>query len=180
VKTDDATAGTWKGVYGSQGAVIAGEVSAAIKCATVVSNDKADDLRDTGGWTLRKWEASSKDPRALQKPGAEAQDRNAAFWVGDRFDVDVAITDAMEHQIAFYCLDWDNYNGGRVMRVEARDPDTGAVLDTQEIKAFKNGKYLVWNVQGQVIFHFMATGPGNWHDPPSGVISGIFLDPPAK
>ena len=177
VKTDETTSGNWKGVYGSQGAVLVGETGTVVACATVVSHDMADDTRDTGGRRLAVWDKSSKDARALLKPGPDAQNRIAACWVGDRFDVDVGITDAKEHQVAFYCLDWDKYNGGRMMKVEARDPDSGAVLDTQAIKEFTAGKYLVWNVQGQVIFHFIATGPGNWHDMPNGVISGVFVDP---
>ena len=88
----------------------------------------------------------------------------------------IRATDGKEHQVAFYCLDWDNYNGGRAMKVEVRDPESGAVLDTQEVKEFKNGKYLVWNIQGEVAVRFITTGPGNWHDPANGVVSGVFVD----
>jgi hypothetical protein len=180
VKTDATTKGGWKGVYGAQGAKLAGQAESAFQGLTVTSDPLPNELQKLSGWQERIWMAQTAEPRALQKPGADAKERLAAGWIGERFDLVIRATDGKEHQVAFYCLDWDNYNGGRAMHVEVRDPDSGAVLDTQDIKEFKDGKYLVWNLQGEVAVRFITTGPGNWHDPANGVVSAVFADPAAK
>jgi hypothetical protein len=177
VKTDATTVGNWKGVYGTQGAMFAGEATVAFQGVTVTSDRQPDELQKLTGWQERIWSTTTTEPRALQKTAPDAKDRLAAGWIGGQFDFVIRATDGKEHQVAFYCLDWDNFNGGRAMKVEVRDPDTGAVLDTQEIKEFKDGKHLVWNVQGEVAVHFITTGPGNWHDPANGAVSAVFVDP---
>jgi hypothetical protein len=48
---------------------------------------------------------------------------------------------------------------------------TTAVLDTQTMKQYSKGKYLIWNVKGQVTLHFVSTGARN------AVVSGVFIDP---
>ena len=55
------------------------------------------------------------------------------------------------------------------------DAATGGVLDTQDLNAFVNGKYLIWNVQGNVIFRVVNTS--RWTNP---ALSGIFFDPAEK
>ena len=74
--------------------------------------------------------------------------------------------------MALYCLDWDGH--GRAATVEVRDALTNAVLDTQTVKEHKNGKYLVWNLKGQVTLHVVKAVAGN-----SVVASGLFFDAPA-
>jgi outer membrane protein assembly factor BamB len=160
VKTDDTTAGTWKGLYGAQGAVLAGETARASNCAVVTPRKNEN----------HTFAGSTTDARAPQK-SADTKDRIAACWFNnEKFDIDVELTDGKEHQVALYCLDWDG-NDGRAFTVELQDTLTNAVLDTQTMKQYSKGKYLIWNVKGQVTLHFVSTGARN------AVVSGVFIDP---
>ena len=173
VKMDDTTSGSWKGIYGAQGAVIAGDATATTKCAVVTvttANPGTSSLWPTGGAT--------NDARAPQKWG-EAKDRIAACWTvghpAGYFQIDVEFTDGKEHQVALYCLDWDKADKGRSMTVEAWDPWRNvALVDKQAVKEFGNGKYLVWNLKGHVALRLQSAG--SWYN---AVASGLFFDAPA-
>jgi hypothetical protein len=54
--------------------------------------------------------------------------------------------------------------------VSILDGVTNAVLDTQSLSSFQNGKYLVWNLTGHVILRVTNTGGIN------AVISGLLFD----
>src|SRR5262249_3035160 len=47
-----------------------------------------------------------------------------------------------------------------------------AVLDSQSVSGFQNGKYLVWALKGHVVLRFTLTGGAN------AVVSGLFFDTP--
>jgi outer membrane protein assembly factor BamB len=164
VKIDDATHGSWKGVYGKEGAIVAGDAgtSAAPKCAVVEVLKK----NDTTPW------ASQADANALQKTG-ETQERSIVRWEAfDEFDITIEFTDGKEHQVAIYCC-----RGPNGMSVTALDSDSKAVLDTQTVKEF-HAKYLVWNLKGSVTLR-LANVDGREYS--GAVASGIFIDPaPAK
>ncbi len=163
VKTDETTSGGWKGVYGSEGAVVERDPgSTAPKCAVVTPKNHDE----------HTWAETTPDARALQKSG-DAKDRIAACWYSPStfFDLDIGISDGKEHQVALYLMDWDAL--GRAVKVEVRDAETDAVLDTQSVAEFKNGKYLIWNIKGQTSFHFISTGKAN------ATVSGVFVDPSA-
>jgi outer membrane protein assembly factor BamB len=170
VKTDEATSGSWKGVYGAEGAMIVGDAAAATKCPVVVTPSRMES---------KTWVASTEDARAPQKSG-EAKDRIAAQWtVGNPFayfQIDLEFTDGKEHQVALYCLDWDKADKGRMMTVEVWDPWRNVVLaDKQTVKEFSNGKYLVWNIKGHVSLRLQSAG--GWFN---AVASGLFFDPAGK
>ncbi len=163
VKTDETTSGGWKGVYGSEGAVVQHDAASVIpKCAAVTPRNQRDCT----------WVDTTQEARALLKSG-DAKDRIAACWFSDTaFDIDVGTTDDKEHQVAVYFMDWDAL--GRAVKVEVRDAVSDAVLDTQTVMDFKNGKYLVWKIKGQASFHFLSTGKEN------ATVSGVFVDPPGQ
>jgi hypothetical protein len=69
--------------------------------------------------------------------------------------------------VALYALDWDNQ--GRRQRIDIVDADTQALLDTQSINSFREGRYLVWNLRGHVIIRLTNLGPAN------AVASGLFF-----
>jgi hypothetical protein len=167
VKTNETTSGSWKGVYGSQGALIAGDAAATAKCAVVVTVGPNE-----GGI----WAASTNDVRALQKWG-DTKDRVAGNWSIRNptayFHVALEFTDGKEHQVAVYCLDWDKFGGGRAMTVEMWDPWRNVLLDKHTVTDFANGKYLVWKVKGEVELRFQSAN-GAWCN---AVLSGIFFDP---
>ena len=86
----------------------------------------------------------------------------------------IDLTDGKEHQVAVYCMDW---GGKSVMSVEVLDADTKDVLDTQTVKKANRGKYLVWNLKGQVTLRFVNTVQD---EETCALASGVFFDPPAK
>ncbi len=159
VRADTTTQGNWRGAYGAQGYQVIGDATSLPSYSQVTP---AGNLF----WT---WTASTDEARALQN--AAGTDRVAATWYSDSsFTVDINITDGQTHQIALYCLDWDDLE--RAQSVEVLDAATGAVLDSRSITAFTGGQYLVWNVSGQVRLRVTRTGGRN------AVVSGLFFDAP--
>jgi len=157
VQMDTTTAGSWKGVYGTEGFHIINDVSNYPSYVTVTPPDK-------GTWT---WAASTNDPRGLQK-SASSTDRLAACWYAASYlNIGFAFNDQKTHQVAIYLLDWD-YIYNRTQRVEVVDEDNN-ILDSRSIASFAGGRYLVWNLSGRVTIRIASTNPIN------GVVSGIFF-----
>ncbi|MBI3832155.1 MAG: PQQ-like beta-propeller repeat protein [Planctomycetes bacterium] len=166
VKVDEATSGNWKGVYGAEGAVIAGEPdTAAPKGAIVAVRGKSDET---------PWAVNAADPRYLQKVGG-AQGRAVKHWVSfDQMFIDIDVTDGKEHQVALY-ISFCSFEG---MQVEVQDADTKAVLDTQEVnRADSTSRYLIWNVKGSVILRLSSKNGPHWHSI-FAKASGVFFDSP--
>ena len=162
VRTDSATQGNWKGMYGTDGWNVAQDASAnnpkTPTYAQVVFTNHND-------WT---WNGSTSDIRAPQKTAATATDRIAGCWYSSvGFDIDVNLTDGNSHEIALYGVDWDAY-GPRAETVQVLDAATGNVLDTENLTAFQNGKYLVWNIKGHVRLHIGSPST-------NVVINGLFF-----
>ena len=159
VKTDTTTQGSWKGVYGADGFVIANDSTSLPAYASASTN--------AWGYT---WNPSTSDARALQKGASGSTDRIAAQWGGSpTFDIDCNLTDGNLHQVALYGLDWDY--GSRNETVQVVDAGTGTVLDSRNLTSFTNGIYLVWNVKGHVRFHVVLNGGSNL------ALSGLFFSP---
>lgn len=159
VKTDTATQGTWKGVYGADGYTVVNDSSVAPPYGTATAS---------GGWTY-SWAGSTADVRGLQKAGSGI-DRIGAQWGGNpSFDVDCNLTGTALHQVALYGLDWDSGNRNEVIQV--LDAVSGTLLDTRTLASFVGGTYLVWNVQGHVRFHVTNNGGSN------ASLSGMFFGP---
>ena len=160
VGSDVATRGSWRGVYGAEGYVL----------AQGPTNPRAYRAVAVAGHSNFTWAASTADPRALQKP-APATDRLAACWyAGSSFTVDVS-AGATARQVSLYFLDWDG--AGRSQKVEALDAATGAVLDTRTVSGFQGGTYLSWTVTGKVRFRITNLVAGN-----NAVLSGVFFGGP--
>ena len=162
VKTDTATQGSWKGVYGADGFMIAGDDTHQPAYGTVSKT----------AWQVT-WNGNglTKDVRALERAGGGA-DRMAGQWgTNDKsYDIDCNLTDSAVHQVSLYGLDWDL--NGRSEDIQVLDAATGAILDTRDLNAYTGGKYLVWNVSGHVTFRVINTS--RWTNP---ALSGIFFDP---
>ena len=123
LKTDTATKGNWRGVYGYDGYAVVGDQT---------SNPGYVSPVVTGQLTYL-WAGSTTDVRGLQKPSNPA-DRIAATWYNTTpFTIDLNISDSAQHQIALYCVDWDFGN-----RQETVDIWTGNgnVLNSQHLTNF--------------------------------------------
>jgi subtilisin family serine protease len=155
VATDTTTQGTWRGMYGGDGAIVANDSTRQPTYGTVTTAAPS--------WT---WAASTADVRALQK--AAASDRIAATWYG-AITFDVNLTDGAAHHVSLYVIDWDSL--GRAERVEVRDATTNTLLDSRSVSSFTNGQYLKWTVQGHVVINVIVTAGVN------AVTSGVFFDP---
>jgi len=156
LKTDTATKGNWKGVYGANGFnVIEDTVSYPAYAAVTQS-----------GATGHIWQSSTTDSRALERDLKKG--RIAAAWLGSSFTIDVNLIDQATHQVALYCVDWDSRN--RSQRIDVLDAVSGAILDTQTVTSFaKLPQYLVWSVTGHVKLRVTLLGG------PNSVVSGIFF-----
>jgi hypothetical protein len=159
VKTDTATQGTWKGVYGANGYNV---IDNTVSYPAYVTATPASQFNYI-------WASSTSDVRGLQKVFSST-DRIAATWyTSSSFTIDLNFTDGNQHQLAVYCLDWDT-GGARAQTVSFLDGATNAVLNSQSLSSFQNGKYLVWNLSGHVVLRVTKTGGVN------AVISGLFFD----
>ncbi|MHC1769494.1 MAG: chitobiase/beta-hexosaminidase C-terminal domain-containing protein [Verrucomicrobiia bacterium] len=163
VRTDTATHGNWKGVYGADGCRIVGDPSAG-------SLAPAYATAQTAGLDTYVWTESSQDIRALQRSAAEL--RVAGCWYSkDTFSVDLDFTDGRTHRLALYFLDWDRM--GRAQLVELLDAQTGALVTSQPVSDFVDGKFLVWDIKGHVQVRITRTAGNN------AVLMGMFFSPAA-
>ena len=159
VKTDMATEGSWKGVYGSSGYnVITDTVSYPANVTVTPSGQQS-----------YQWASSTTDVRALQQ--GVATGRVAGTWYSaTQFTVDLQYSDTTQHQIAAYLMDWDS--NVRTETVTVMDGGSNAILDTRMLASFHGGTYLVWNVSGHVKLQFTNTNSAS-----NAVVSGLFFDP---
>jgi len=156
IGTDATTQGTWRGVYGVDGAIVVNDSTRLPTYATATTT--------APNWT---WAASTSDVRALQK--SAGTDRIAATWyTGTSTTLDVNILDGNPHRVSLYVVDWDS--SGRSERFELRDAASNALLDTRNASAFGSGQYLSWTVQGHVTINVIYVSG------PNAVFSGVFFD----
>jgi hypothetical protein len=157
-KSDDDTKGNWRGVYGSEGLVIATEKAILPPYADIRLP------RDASVWN----KSAASEVRALQEP-ADPVNRVASAWYSfSDFEIDVDLTDGRTHQLALYLLDWDSTSRQEIVRLT--DAKTLQVLDERGVADFTLGRYLVWNIKGHVTFKVLPVAGAN------SVVSAIFLD----
>jgi hypothetical protein len=157
VKTDTTTHGNWIGAYGAEGYTIVGNGQLVPAYGGATPFGKQD----------YTWSLSTSDTRALQKVGGA--DRVVAVWYAvDAFNIDLNFTDSNAHRVAVYVMDWDN--SGRSQRFEILDASNNAILNTTEVSAFNQGKYLVWDLKGKVRIRTTRLAGNN------ALLEGIFFD----
>ncbi len=174
VKTDTTTQGNWTTtsgkIYGKDGYEICNYGAPTYPSYATVSIAPAT--------ILGTWANPTLDVRALLKdPTASSPDRIAAYRTqaapGILWNWNVNITDGKWHQVAVYMLDWPTGLQKRTTHVvKVVDAATSRVLDTRFLGDFTQGKYLVWNLTGNVKIEISNTIPTT--DP---VASGLFFDP---
>jgi hypothetical protein len=152
---DDVTKGTWKNKYGIEGFHIIEHATNYPAYAHVSS-----------GRYIRSYPTYTDSPGALQLTNENG--RAFAGWLTyGSMDFEIALLDGNAHQIALYCQDWGI--NLRSQTIDAIDPSTGIVLDSQHAANFATGKYFIWRIQGAVKFRITQLGG-------SAVLSGIFFD----
>lgn len=165
VDTDSTTQGSWTGVYGNDGYSVLGGSTSLPAYATF----------STVGSTFYEWEAPSftNDNRALTVTRAGNTQRVAACDFSDSgsFAVDLDVNGSA--QVALYILDDDYYyqKSDRAETIQISSAATGAVLTSQNITNFTQGKYLVYDISGDVQIT-VINDPGSVNC----VLSGIFFD----
>jgi lysophospholipase L1-like esterase len=169
IKTDSATQGSWKSTYGVQGF-----------CTSQDSSTNNPGIPANVSWSIvgqgnQQWSAATGDVRALQQAQTGSTNRIAGRWSssntsGSSYDINLNFTDGQTHQVALYGLDWETANQ-RNQTVQVIEVATNRILDTRTLTSFTNGKYLVWNVTGNLKFRVVSNS--NY----GAAISGIFIDP---
>ena len=164
LKNDETTTGAWKGIYGAEGAVIAGDsgTNNAPACATVTLTGKQD---------TTPWAFTPENPVAPQFASDEKRRSNRLWNAAELIDVGVDITDGKEHQLALFFP-----FGCGSLNVDVIDADTKAVLDTHSYADKGKEKYLLWNIRGPVILRVVCTKIDEGH---SIWLGGVLLDPAA-
>jgi hypothetical protein len=162
LQMDTTTLGSWKGVYGQDGNVIA---------QSSVVNAPYSDFGTAGGINLALLDGWSTDPRALlkQQPSYSPTERvESYFHTLSSMDFLVNTKDGQPHRIALYFCDYDR--AGRSVTVQAIDTTGGTVLDTHSLTSYQGGVYLVYSYSGSVTFRVINNNPGT----PTGAVSGFF------
>ena len=152
---DTTTQGNWRNTYSYPNVTIIGG-GTVNKTTTPVPS----------GQSLYIWTTNTTDVRALENLSSTG--RIAGRWAAaNSFTVDLNFTDELTHQVAIYCLDWNQ--GSRVETISVLNAATNAVLDTRTVSDFANGVYAVWTVTGHVKLQITKNSGAN------AVISGVFL-----
>jgi hypothetical protein len=154
IGTDAMHYGHFYDAYGADGYKLAGvPYDAALPSYAKVAVDAND-------WT---WAEQTPDPRGL----AGRMKTWYSKQPGNFFTLDISLTDGKEHEVSLYAVDFDRQ--GRKQRVDVLDADTQAVLDTQGMSDFGDGRFLSWSVTGHVVIRVA------WVDGPNSVASGLFF-----
>ncbi|MGL5019273.1 MAG: TIM-barrel domain-containing protein [Luteolibacter sp.] len=184
LKEDRNTAGSWRGLYGKNGYIVAG-IDKNIPEQTEV------DI--SGGMAV--WTPDTRQVRALQRQSGEG--RLAAAFHDTAVSIEILTEDTRPRKVTLYLLDWDGHtdprnaqtledpdaksayerwggNAGsgnaRTTEVLATNPLTGAIYDVQKVESFHKGVYLTYEVTGSVAFNLAKIKGVN------AVVSGIFFD----
>ena len=158
VKTDSTTRGTYTGVYGSQGYDV---INSAAKLPSYVGMSGFSATPFT-------WAASTTAANALQdSPGSAGRIAACVYSQSPSFSFDLGLTDGNTHQVALYVLDWDSLKRDETIQIS--DAHSGKLLDSENVSNFTSGKYLVWNLSGDV--NITVVNAGGWNE----VLSGVFI-----
>jgi hypothetical protein len=166
---DAFSSGSWKGVYGQDGELIANDATNPPFYAIVNFVNTINPP-----WT---WHAG--DP-TTDIPGLEKANSNqrigAAFYQATpnaTFNIDVNFVDYLQHELSIYFVDW--HHNVRAQTITIMDANTNATLYSQYFTNFSLGVYYTWNITGHVVINI--TLDPTPYDPISVVASGLFFQP---
>ncbi len=157
VDVDEATRGSWQGVYGSDGYEFQyASIAPPYATVTLVGN------------AAGSWSGYTTDPLALEMPDPDTH-RVMPVWYEVDWSIDVQVTDGQSHQFALYVIDYDRQN--RRQRIDAVDVASETVLSSIDLGDIEQGRWLVYDVAGHVRFDIERLFG------PNAVVSAWMFDP---
>jgi subtilisin family serine protease len=156
---DGTSRGNWTDKFGFDGAVVFGDTPA---------HPGFVNFSQSGG-IFREVKRSTSDKRALYRINRAFGDRVVAYYETDGvMELDIEFTDSLAHRVTLYLVDFEKKK--RRQRIEVIDNSTNTVLSTLEVSDFKNGKYVSYDLSGDITIRITALGGR------SAVVSGVFFD----
>ena len=156
---DVTTQGTWTGVHGADGNIIATETAVPPAYAAV----------SVSGAAQYVWSASTSDPRGLQVSSGSGARIASTYYASGSFTINVSVTDGNTHRVALYLLDWDGT--ARAETITVNNANTHVLLDTENYSNFHGGVYAMWDITGSVTIVVTDTAGAN------AVVAGLFFSP---
>lgn len=98
----------------------------------------------------------------------EKKENNIAAYYLQKDEFILEMTMAGEHEIEFYCADYDNL--GRSFALILEDGDTKEILNRQVVKEYRSGIYLKYQIKGHIKAKFQRL------EGPDVTVSGIFWE----
>lgn len=166
VASDSTTQGTSRGLFGTQGSFVIGASNFFPSVAT--SNLGRTTTPENS--TTKLITSSTHDVRAPLDPTTNLSNNRVVGYLQttSSYDVDVDLGAGGSSRLSAYFVDFDKKN--RVEKVEIVDADTDQVLSSQTLRNFSGGKYLTWDVTGNVKLRVTRVAG------PNAVLSAIYFD----
>jgi subtilisin family serine protease len=174
VSSDSTSQGNWLGTYGLVDVAngYSGSSGVTNPSAYYIVGSSTSTLVPTftGSYTSSVIAATTTKKNALINPSSIASNNRLIGTVSTQtsFSASVDTGSPVPTTLSAYFVDYKNE--GLAERVDIVDNTTGAVLSTQVLRNFQNGKYLTWSVTGSVsIVVTRLVGP-------EAVLSAIFTN----
>lgn len=123
--------------------------------------------------TFVKIDKPVENPRfreqALKLPKGDGRSQTVWESVSNALAFNLSLPTTELHQVALYLLSWDPL-GRHNVNIEISDAKTGKVLDRRDVKDFGDGKYIVYDLAGDLRVKISTK---TWL---KGVLSGVFID----
>jgi subtilisin family serine protease len=162
--TDSTTRGNWRtSQYGLSTAYIVGD-------NFPILDDPANDIVSVTGASIADINGNSTNPTALESTTFSTANLRVEAYVYSPTTMVIAYNpgDFLIHTVALYFADYQNFH--RKETITLTNPNTLAVETRQVVSNFSKGKYLLFDISGQVLITISNGGY------PNAVISGIFTN----
>lgn len=161
VGSNTTLGGQWRGTFGVNGQFVVG---AQTSFPSFVSSSPTP----TAGGSVTLVNGNTRDRSAPQNPNLTRGNIVGYVQTQGSTSLQVAIADNSTRRLTAYFVDFDRQR--RVQRVELVNTQTGEVLSSQVMRQFERGKYLSWDVTGDVSIRISRL------EGPSAVLSAVFFD----
>lgn len=151
---DDATLGTWPGVYGSAGHYFLDSPVASSLPAEVA-------VTGADNFAAIVWNADSGDTRAVRRPDPDAT-RVSATWYQDTAGTHFKVAVAPGYAVDMAVYAWDVSSEGRGHTFDVIDDATLDVLDSRNLFPYSAGVWMRWRVSGTVRVGLTLTNGPNF------------------